>query len=179
MNKILTQIIMIVRAFIAALRGLSAPAPVPDPLAPGTVDVPPTTDEPTPKIVWSDGDRIGHFRVSHLEQRRGEGPISYINPAVNRVFVVGKFDNMGAVIIGIRTGSESVVKTKAFEAMDSAAFNKTWYIEFKLYDYTSTVSGQTLDIEVMQGYRRRDPATGVTSIVWTESHTHTYPIQRS
>ncbi len=133
------------------------------------------TPAPTPKIIYSGGVRIGHFGVSHIEQIVGI-PATQIDPAINRIAVVGRPDNAGVIVIGVKVGDEET-QIKNFEALTSDALNKDWTISFRLYRYNDTVAGDTVRIRVMQGYTRID-ADGVSSVIWTEETNHTLPIKR-
>lgn len=169
MNKLLTQIIMIVRAFIAALKE-PATAPAPEP-----TDIP-AAPAPKPKIIYSGGVRIGHFAVSHLEQVSGV-PADIIDPDLNRITLVGRPDNVGAIVMGLRVGDEDI-QVKHIEAVTSDALNKDWPIRFRLWQYNKTVAGETVRISFTQGYERIED-NGTTSVVWTEENEYTLPVKRS
>jgi len=130
---------------------------------------------PTPQIIYSDGARIGHLAIKRLEQVTGV-EATEIDPAINRIAVVGRPDNAGVIVIGVKVGDEEI-QVKNFEALTSDALNKDWTISFGLWKYSDTVAGDSVRIRVMQGYTRID-ADGVSSVVWTEETNHTLQIKR-
>lgn len=135
----------------------------------------PVAPTPTPKIIYSDGARIGHFAIHRLEQISGV-EATQIDPDINRIAVVGRPDNAGAIIIGVQVGNEET-QIKNFDALTSDALNKDWTISFRLWKYSDTVAGDSVGIRVMQGYTRT-AADGLSSVVWTEETEYTLQIQR-
>jgi len=99
-----------------------------------------------------------------------------IDPAINRIAVVGRPDNAGVIVIGVKVGDEET-QVKNFEALTSDALNKDWTISFRLWQYSDTVAGDNVRIRVMQGHTRID-ADGVSSVIWTEETNHTLQIKR-
>lgn len=134
-----------------------------------------TTPAPTPQIIYSDGARIGHLAIKRLEQATGV-EATEIDPAINRIAVVGRPDNAGVIVIGVKVGDEET-QVKNFEALTSDALNKDWTISFRLWQYSDTVAGDNVRIRVMQGHTRID-ADGVSSVIWTEETNHTLQIKR-
>lgn len=130
---------------------------------------------PTPQIIYSDGARIGHLAIKRLEQATGV-EATEIDPAINRIAVVGRPDNAGVIVIGVKVGDEET-QIKNLEALTSDAINKDWTISFRLWKYSDTVAGDSVRIRVMQGHTRID-ADGVSSVIWTEETNHTLQIKR-
>jgi len=134
-----------------------------------------TAAAPTPHIIYSDGARIGHLAIKRLEQVTGV-QATEIDPAINRIAVVGRPDNAGVIVIGVKVGDEEI-QVKHMDAVTSDALNKDWPIHFRLWQYNKTVAGETVRIVFKQGYERLED-DGTTVIVWTEETNYTLPIKR-
>ena len=126
-----------------------------------------------PRIIYSSGERIGQFKFLRFEQNIGENP-GALDPTKNRLFVVVKPFNVGAMVLGVRVGNEEEY-VRAFDAFESKDLHQEIPVYFKLYNYSSTVAGDSVDITVKQGYKRTAD-DGKTSIVWTEEETHNVPL---
>lgn len=131
-------------------------------------------DLSAPSLVERDaiGRRVGDFEVDHFEQQM-QKPTNVLSRKYNEVFIVGSFRTIGVKTIGLIVGDEPIKKV-SLSAENLGPMGSVRYLKFKLWNYSDTISGDTLKLTVMHGHL--GSSNGEEGTVWTKSKDYVFDL---